>query len=123
MKRVVVTGMGAVTPVGNSVSEFWNNIKSGVNGIDEITYFDVSESKYKLAGQVKNFDPTVYIEKSAVRKLDLFVQYALYSAWEAMNDSGLEGNIDKERLGVYYGSGIGGFNTLCACLLYTSRCV
>ena len=113
MKRVVVTGMGAVTPLGCTVSEFWSNAVNGVNGIDNITYFDCSESKYKLAGQVKRFDPTSCIEKSAVRKLDLFVQYALCSAQEAMDDSQIDGTVDKEELGVYYGSGIGGFNTLC----------
>lgn len=113
MRRVVVTGLGAVTPLGNSVETFWNGLVSGKNGIDLITYFDVSNSKYKLAAQIKNFDPLIYLDKTVIRKTDLFVQYALYAAQEAMNDSGLTDNIESDRLGVYFGSGIGGFNTLC----------
>lgn len=113
MNRVVVTGLGAVTPVGNSVSEYWNGLINGVCGVGEITHFDSSESKFKLAAEVKNFDPLCRIDKITARKTDLFVQYALYSAIEAMEDSGLEGNIASEDLGVYFGSGIGGFNTLC----------
>lgn len=112
MKRVVVTGLGAVTPIGNSVPEFWESLISGKNGIDYVTYFDTSEFKHKLAAEIKNFDPSKYIDKGTQRKTDLFVQYALCAACEAMEDSGLEGNIENHRLGVYFGSGIGGFNTL-----------
>lgn len=114
MNRVVVTGMGAVTPIGNSVSEFWDSLIGGVNGIDTISYFDVSDSKFKLAAEIKNFEPTKRLDKLTARKTDLFVQYALYAAQEAMEDSGLEGQVPSEELGVYFGSGIGGFNTFCA---------
>lgn len=111
MKRVVVTGLGAVTPIGNTVPEFWNSLAEGKNGIDTITRFDVSESKYKLAAEVKNFDPLCCMDKLSAKKLDRFSQYALACATEAMADSGLEGNIDPTELGVYFGSGIGGFET------------
>lgn len=111
MRRVAVTGMGAITPVGNSVDEFWKNLLNGVNGIDRITYFDPTDFKATLAAEVKDFDPTQYMEKKDARKLDLFAQYALAAASEAVNDSEILEKIDPERLGVYYGSGIGGFNT------------
>ena len=113
MRRVVVTGIGAVTPVGNNVPEFWEAIKNGKNGIAPITRFDVSESKYKLAAEVKEFDPTKYMDNLTAKKLDRFVQFAMVAAGEAMTDSQLEGNIEKEDLAVYFGSGIGGFETLC----------
>ena len=112
MRRVVVTGIGAVTPVGNNVPEFWEAIKNGKNGIAPITRFDVSESKYKLAAEVKEFDPTKYMDKLTAKKLDRFVQFAMVAAGEAMTDSQLEGNIEKEDLAVYFGSGIGGFETV-----------
>ena len=111
MRRVAVTGMGAITPVGNSVDEFWKNLLNGVNGIDRITHFDPTDFKATLAAEVKDFDPTQYMEKKDARKLDLFAQYALAAASEAVNDSEISEKIDPERFGVYYGSGIGGFNT------------
>lgn len=111
MRRVAVTGMGAITPVGNSVDEFWKNLLNGVNGIDRITHFDPTDFKATLAAEVKDFDPTQYMEKKDARKLDLFAQYALAAASEAVNDSEILEKIDPERFGVYYGSGIGGFNT------------
>ena len=113
MKRVVVTGMGAITPIGNDVSTFWDGLINGKNGIDVISCFDVSDSKYKLAAEVKDFDAKERLDKITARKTDLFVQYALASSQEAMDDSGIDGKIDPEKLAVYYGSGIGGFNTLC----------
>ena len=113
MKRVVVTGLGAVTPVGNSVEEFWNSLKNGVNGIAKIESFDVSEFKYTLAAQLKNFEPTLLIDKMTVRKTDPFVQYALYAAQQAVDDSDIMENIDHDEFGVYFGSGIGGFETFC----------
>ena len=112
MKRVVVTGIGAVTPVGNNVPDFWESLKNGKNGIGPITRYDASESKYKLAAEVKDFDPTTYMEKMAAKKVDRFTQFAMCAAGEAMADSKLEGNIEKEELAVYFGSGIGGFETL-----------
>ena len=111
MRRVVVTGIGAVTPVGNSVADFWESLKNGKNGIGPITRFDASDSKFKLAAEVKDFDPTVYMEKMAAKKVDRFTQFAMTAAGEAMADSNLEGNIDPEDLAVYFGSGIGGFET------------
>lgn len=112
MKRVVITGIGALTPVGNSAKEYLENIKKGVNGIDMISKFDVSESKAKFAGEVKNVDLAAVIEKSMLRKMDIYAQYAVYAATEAVNDSGITGKVDPYRFGVYFGSGIGGFETL-----------
>jgi len=113
MRRVVITGMGAVTPIGNTVPEFWNSLIAGQCGIDFITKFDTEAMTVKIAAEVKNFDPTVYIPRDQVRKTDLFTQYALYAAAQAMEQSGLtDTNINPERLGVYVGSGVGGVDTL-----------
>lgn len=114
MKRAVVTGMGAITPIGCDVDTFWKNLKAGVCGIDFITRFDTSDYRAKLAAEVKDFDPLLYMDKSDVRKTDRFVQFALSSAAQAVADSGIVGKIDPERFGVYYGSGIGGFDTFIA---------
>lgn len=111
MRRVVVTGMGAVTPVGNHLEEYWNSISQGICGIGPITRFDASDKKVQIAAEVKGFDPTEYMEKSELRKNDLFVQYAVAAAEQAMQDSGLAGTVAPERLGVYVGSGIGGILT------------
>jgi 3-oxoacyl-[acyl-carrier-protein] synthase II len=111
MKRVVVTGMGAITPVGNDVNTFWNNIITGVNGIGRITKFDTTVYKAKLAAEVKDFDPFIYLEKSEIRKSDLFSQYAIAAASQAVEDSKILDNIDSQRFGVYYGSGTGGLQT------------
>ena len=114
MRRVVVTGMGVISPVGNDLESFWNNLPEGKNGVGMITRFDTTEQKVKVAAEVKDFEPTKYIEKSQVRKTDLFAQYALAAAVQAMEDAGLKSgeNIDAERLGVYVGSGTGGINTI-----------
>lgn len=111
MRRVVVTGVGCVTPLGNNVETTWNNMVNGVCGIDYIKSFDTTDSKVKIAGEVKDFDPLKYIEKKEVRKTDLFVQYAIAAAQEAVEDSGILGNVEEERFGVYVGSGIGGMKT------------
>lgn len=111
MKRVVITGMGAITPVGCDVESFWSSLKSGKNGIDYITKFDTSEYRVKLAAELKDFDPLLYMEKGEIRKTDKFVQYAIAAATQAVSDSGIMENIDPDRFGVYYGSGIGGFDT------------
>ena len=111
MRRVVVTGLGAVTPIGNNVADYWNGLVNGVNGIAPITRFDTTDFKCKLAAEVKNFDPTTVLDKGTVRKADLYTQYALVSADEAMQDSGLAGNIAEDALGVYFGSGVGGIET------------
>ena len=110
-QRVVVTGMGAVTPVGNDVQAFWNGLVSGKSGIGPITKFDASGFKVKLAAEVKDFHPEDYLEKSMLRKTDLYCQYAMAAAAQAMEDSGISGKVDPERLGVYVGSGIGGMKT------------
>ncbi|HEX2986205.1 MAG TPA: beta-ketoacyl-ACP synthase II [Caproiciproducens sp.] len=110
-KRVVVTGMGAVTPVGNDVPTFWNNLLAGKNGIDFITKFDTTQFKVKLAAEVKDFHPEDYMEKSLIRKTDLYCQYAMAAASQAMEDSGLAGKIEPERLGVFVSSGVGGMKT------------
>ena len=110
-RRVVITGMGALTPVGNNVPAFWEGLLAGKNGIGPVTRFDTAEYKAKLAAEVKNFDPETVLEKPEIRKTDRFVQYALAAAKEAMADSGIIGQVAPERLGVYFGSGIGGFET------------
>ena len=107
-RRVVVTGLGAITPIGNSVAEFWDGIRAGKVGIGEITKFDTTDYKVKLAAEVKNFVPGDYMDKKAARRMEAFSQYAVAAAREAYEDSGLE--IEKEdpfRAGVMIGSGIG----------------
>lgn len=111
MRRVVITGMGAVTPIGNDVPAFWDGLKSGRNGIGPVTRFDTADYKAKLAAEVKDFDPSLYMDKSEVRKSDRFAQYAMAAACQAMEDSALADTVEPERLGVYFGSGIGGFET------------
>lgn len=110
MKRVVVTGLGAVTPVGNDIPTFWENLSNGVSGIGLIHHFDTADYKAKVAAEVKDFDITRYVDKMAAKRLDLFSQYAVSAAHQAMEDSGLA--CDPERLGVYIGSGIGGLSTM-----------
>lgn len=111
-KRVVVTGLGALTPLGNTVKEFWTNLTEGKSGAAAITKFDTAKFKTRFACEVKNYDPLNYFEKSEVRKMDPFAQYALVTSEEAIRDSGLDLNaINKERVGVIWGSGNGGFHT------------
>jgi 3-oxoacyl-[acyl-carrier-protein] synthase II len=111
-RRVVVTGMGALTPLGNSVPEFWSNLIEGKSGAASITRFDTTKFKVKFACELKGYDPLNHFEKSEVRKLDPFAQYAMVTADEALADSGLDLNaIDKTRVGVIWGSGNGGFYT------------
>lgn len=112
MRRVVVTGIGAVTPIGNDAGSYWEALKAGKNGISKITKVDTSEYKISLAAEVKNFDPLLYFEKAEIRKTDKFVQYAMAATVQAMEQSGLMGKIDPDRFGVYYGSGIGGLETI-----------
>lgn len=112
MRKVVVTGIGAVTPVGNTAKATWENMKAGRCGISAITRFDTDSFKAKVAAEVKGFDPLQYFEKGELRKNDLYAQYAMAAACEAMEDSGLAGKIEPERLGVYVGSGIGGIHTI-----------
>ena len=112
LKRVVVTGLGAITPVGNSVPEFWENLVNGVSGAGPITHFDASLFKTQFACEVKNFDATKYIDRKEARKMDLYTQYAIAVAKEAVSDSGLD--VEKEdlnKIGVIFGAGIGGIHT------------
>ena len=112
MRRVVITGVGAVTPVGIGVREFWEALKVGKNGISKVTRFDPSEFKSQIAGEVKNFDPTERLDAKETKRYDLFTLYALYTTFEALEDSGLDLiSLDKDRVGVIYASGIGGENT------------
>ena len=113
MKRVVITGMGIISPIGNDIPSFWNSLTAGVCGIGPITAFDTTAYKVKLAAEVKNFDPLLYMEKQEIRKQDQFSQYAVAAASQAMSDSGLQSgeNIDPFRLGVYIGTGTGGMQT------------
>ena len=112
LKRVVVTGIGALTPIGNTVSEFWDALVNGVSGSDWITRFDASKYKTRFGCEVKNFDPLAYFERKEARKYDLFTQFALVAANEAIVDSGLDlERTDLERVGVIWASGIGGIAT------------
>jgi len=111
--RVVITGLGAVTPIGNDVNNFWDNIKKGICGIDIIKGFDTSGFKCKLGAEVKDFDVTVAMDKREARKMDKYCQYAMVAASEAVRNSGLDlEDIDGERLSVVVGSGIGGLSTI-----------
>lgn len=111
-RRVVVTGLGALAPLGNTVSEIWNNLVAGKSGAGPITRFDTSRFKTRFACELKGYDPLNYFEKAEVRKYDPFTQYALASTQEALVDSGLNlDTIDKTRVGVIWGSGNGGFQT------------
>ncbi len=111
-KRVVITGMGALTPIGNSLEEYWNNLIEGVSGAAPITHFDAEKFKTQFACEVKNFDVKEHLDRKEARKLDLFSQYAMVSAAEAMKDSGIDTEkIDLDRAGVVWGSGIGGITT------------
>jgi 3-oxoacyl-[acyl-carrier-protein] synthase II len=113
--RVVVTGMGALAPNGNNVSEYWDALTAGQSGIDHITYFDTTDFPVKIAGEVSNFDPEQYFDRKEVRKLDPFSVYALVTSNEAMQMSGLDaGGFDPQRAGVMLGCGIGGITTLLA---------
>lgn len=111
-RRVVVTGLGALTPIGNNVDEFWEGLKSGKSGAGPITHFDASGFSTTFACEIKNFDPLQYIDKKAARRMDPYTMYALAAAKMAMEDSQIDlENVDKERFGVIFGSGIGGMDT------------
>ena len=112
MRRVVVTGLGIISPIGNDVQTFWENLSNGVCGIDYITRFNTEDYKVKIAAEVKNFNPEDFMERSEVRRTDRYTQFAIAAAKQAVESSGIEGSIDPEKLGVYVGSGIGGMETL-----------
>ncbi len=113
LKRVVVTGLGALTPIGNDIPSFWEGLVSGKSGAGMITYFDSTKFKTQFACELKNFDPLNYFDRKEARKLDRFSQYAIVCSDEAIKDSKLNlEKIDKSRIGVIWGSGIGGFETI-----------
>ena len=112
-RRVVITGLGAITPIGNNVEEFWKGIKEGKCGIDEITEFDTTDFKVKLAGEVKNYNPEDYFDRREAKRMDKFSQFAIVAAREAWKDSGLDKEKeDMTRVAVIVGSGIGGLSTI-----------
>jgi len=112
LKRVVVTGLGALTPIGNNVKEYWNGLISGKSGAAPITYFDASKFKTQFACELKNFNATDYLNRKEARKMDRFTQYAMVASDEAIKDSGVDlEKLDKSRVGVIWGAGIGGLET------------
>ena len=113
MTRVVVTGMGAITPLGNNVEEFWNGIKTGTNGIKELTKFDGSSIKISVAGEVRDFEAKNYMDRKFGKRMDVFSQYGVAASMEALKDSGLDMEKENaERVGVIVGSGIGGLHAM-----------
>ena len=113
LKRVVVTGLGALTPVGNNVAETWENLVNGVSGAGPITHFDATNFKTQFACEVKNFKVNEHLDRKEARKMDLYTQYAIVAAKEAIEDSAMDlEKVDKNKIGVIYGVGIGGLNTL-----------
>lgn len=112
MRRVVVTGIGALTPLGNNLQEYWEGLKNGVSGANMITYFNTEKFKTKFACELKNYDSAKYFDRKEANKLDLYSQYALITTDEAVKDSGLNlETVDKDRVGVIWASGIGGLET------------
>lgn len=112
LKRVVVTGLGAITPLGKSLAEYWQGLSEGANGCDFIKQFDAAKFKTRFACEVKDFDPTAYLDRKEARKIDRFTQFALIAADEAVKDAGInKDNVDVDRVGVIFASGIGGLIT------------
>ena len=108
-RRVVVTGIGALTPIGNTRDAYWNALVAGTSGAAPITYFDASKFKTQFACEVKNFDPLAHFDRKEARKMDRFTQYAMVASDEAIQDAGLDLDaVDKSKVGVIWGSGIGG---------------
>ena len=113
LKRVVVTGLGALTPIGNDINSYWDGLVSGKSGADFITYFDTSKFKTQFACELKNFDAKEFIDRKELRKLDLFSVYALIASDQAIKDSKLDlDNVNLDECGVIWGSGIGGLKTM-----------
>src|SRR6195952_4013046 len=112
LKRVVVTGMGALTPLGNSIPEYWNNLRNGVSGCDFITNFDASKFKTRFACEIKNFEATDFLDRKEARKIDRFTQTAVVASDQAVKDAGIDRhNVNVDRVGVVFASGIGGLIT------------
>ncbi|MBU4087048.1 MAG: beta-ketoacyl-ACP synthase II, partial [Nanoarchaeota archaeon] len=112
LKRVVVTGLGTINPLGKTIAEYWESLKNGVSGSDHITRFNTEKFKTRFACEVKDYDPGAYFDRKESRKLDRYSQFALIAAEQAVKDAGLEEATDKERIGVIWASGIGGMETL-----------
>ena len=110
-RRVVVTGIGAITPLGNNVADTWEGMKNGKNGIAPITLFDTEKFKAKLGGEVKGFDPKEYLEVNDILRTDRYAQFAVAAAQQAVNESGVQGTVEPEHFAVMFGTGIGGINT------------
>jgi 3-oxoacyl-[acyl-carrier-protein] synthase II len=110
-RRVVVTGLGALTPIGNTLEEYWNGLSNGVSGAALTTQFDTSKFKTRFSCEVKNFDATQFIDKKEARRMDRFTQFAIVTSDEAIKDAGLNDQLDKDRIGVIWGTGIGGLHT------------
>lgn len=112
-RRVVITGLGAITPIGNNIDSFWEGIKLGKNGIDEISLFNAENLKVKMAAEVKDFDPSNFIDKKEAKRMDRYTQFAVIAAEESIKDSNLDfDTLNRERIGVMFGSGIGGLCTI-----------
>ena len=112
LKRVVITGLGTINPLGHNVAEFWENLKGGVSGAGPITRFDASKFRTQFACEVKNYEPTAHFDRKEVRKMDLYTQFGIIAAREAIKDAGLDfEKEDKKRIGVIWGAGIGGLQT------------
>ena len=112
LRRVVVTGLGALTPIGNNIEEFWNGLINGVSGAAPITYFDASKFRTQFACEVKNFNVEEFIDRKEARKMDRYAQYAMVASEQAVNDAGFDfDKLNKDRVGVIWGSGIGGLET------------
>ncbi len=112
LKRVVVTGLGALTPLGKTVESYWQGLSDGVSGCDLIKQFDCSKFKTRFACEVKDFEPTTYLDRKEARKIDRFTQFALIASDEAVKDAGIsKDNVDTDRVGVIFASGIGGLIT------------
>ena len=111
-KRIVVTGIGALTPIGNDLTTYWDNLLNGVSGADMITQFDASKFKTRFACEIKGFDPEQFMDRKEARKLDRFSQIAIVASDQAVIDAGItKDNVDHDRVGVIFASGIGGLNT------------
>ena len=112
LKRVVVTGLGALTPIGNNIQEYWDALVSGKSGAAPITYYDTEKHKTKFACEIKNFNVEEFVDRKESRRMDKFAQYAIAASEEAIGDAGItKDNVDKHRVGVIWGAGIGGLET------------
>src|SRR5205814_4940266 len=113
-RRVVVTGIGVVTPIGNDVDTFWSNLVAGQCGVDKIASFDATKFDAQIAAEVKNFDPTpAFPSPKEVRRTDRFSQFGVYAGWQALKDSGMDlEKVNRDEVGVFFGSGIGGLRTV-----------